>query len=141
MVGDPIADMIIRIKNAGMAGLASVTLPYSKMKFEIANVLKNEGFIKSFEYEGKDKLPSQRKLVVGVLYTDRGPQATGRKISKIKGFERVSKPSRRVYFTVNDLATEKHSKGLSILSTTKGIISGRTAKEKGVGGEVLFKIW
>ena len=141
MVGDPIGDMIIRIKNAGMAGKDSVTIPFSNIKFEIANILKNEGYLKAVEVLGKDKSPVVKKLELGIAYLEKPALSAGRSKSKVQDVLRVSKLSKRVYVSLNDLGAMRKTRGISLVSTTKGILTGKSAKEKGVGGELLFRIW
>ena len=141
MVGDPIADMITRIKNASMAGKDSIVIPFSKLKLEIAEVLKNEGFLSSVEVLGKDKLQTLKKLELGIAYFEKPALSSGSRKPKVREVKRVSKPSRRIYADLSQLGSSKGARGVSILSTTKGIITGKMAKEKGVGGELLFKIW
>lgn len=118
MVGDPIADMITRIKNASMANLDSIVIPFSKLKLEIAEVLKNEGFLKSVEFTGKDKLPTLKKIELGIAYQERPALSVGARMPRVKGVQRVSKLSKRVYISLPELQS-KRSRGVSILSTTK----------------------
>lgn len=141
MVGDPIADMVIRIKNAGNAGNDFVSIPYSNIKFEIANLLKNEGFVKSVEVIGKDKSPSSKKLEIGVSYVEKPALSSELRRPRISGVERISKQSRRVYIKKSGLNILSRKRGLFVISTTSGILSSKVALEKGLGGEVLFRIW
>ncbi len=141
MVGDPIGDMITRIKNASMAGIDSVSIPFSNIKFEIANVLKNEGYIKSVEIIGKDKSPVVKKLEIGIAYFEKPAVSSESRKSKVQGVERISKLSRRVYTKSRELSAFGRKKGIVILSSTSGIITAKTAKEKGLGGEPLLRIW
>ena len=141
MVGDPIGDMIIRIKNASMAGIDSITIPFSRMKFEIAEVLKNAGYLKSVEVSGKDKLPALKKLELGIAYYEKAALTTGNRKPKVNDVERVSKPSRRIYSSLENILSSRKTRGLSVLSSTKGIITNKMAKESKVGGELLFRIW
>jgi len=127
---DPISNMIIQLKNAGMAGIPSTTVPYSNVKFEIASLLKKEGYVASVEKKGKTV---KKNLELGVVYTDKKPR-----ISDVK---RVSKPSRRVYLGVKDIRPVLQGHGIMILSTPKGILTEKQARKEHVGGEVLFKIW
>ncbi|HEY9582822.1 MAG TPA: 30S ribosomal protein S8 [Candidatus Paceibacterota bacterium] len=128
---DPIADMLIRIKNAGRARQESTVVPYSKLKFEIANVLLSEGYIKSFSVKGKK---IRKHLEIEIAYSaDASP--------RVSGADRVSKLSRRVYAGFNDIRPVKQGLGLLMLSTPKGIMSGKEARKLKVGGEVLFSIW
>ncbi len=127
---DTISNMIIQIKNAGNAGHESVTVPYSKLKHSIAEVLKKEKFIKNAE----PKSEKGKKMLSVELFMEK-------RVPKIKGVERISKPSRRVYTKTSDIRGVKSGYGALILSTSHGIMSGREAKKAGLGGEALFKIW
>ena len=133
MYSDPLADMATRIRNALMAGHESVEIPGSRMKKEIARVLKEEGYIEDFSilegmHQGHDIIK------VYLKYTpDKRPA--------IQGIERVSKPGRRVYVGVEDLPRVKAGLGIAILSTTKGIVTSQQARKLNVGGEVLFYVW
>jgi small subunit ribosomal protein S8 len=130
MSTDPISDMIIAMKNAGNAGRDSITIPYSQIKESIALVLKNEGFLKSFEKKSVKGKPS---LVLDLILENRVP--------KIKGVKRVSKPSKRMYTKSARIRGVKQGYGALILTTPSGIMSGREAKKQKVGGEALFQIW
>ncbi|HRY62606.1 MAG TPA: 30S ribosomal protein S8 [Candidatus Paceibacterota bacterium] len=145
MVGDPIADMITRIKNAAVSGKDSVSVPFSKIKLEIANLLKAEGYLSAVESSGNDKIASARQIKMDLVRVASTNGAVGIKKARISGTERVSKPSRRIYVTaqaIKDGARHATSgKGILVLSTTAGIITGKAAVEKGLGGEALFKIW
>ncbi len=127
---DSIANMLIVMKNGSSVGKASVTFPYSKLKQAIAECLKKEGYINTI---AKKTVKGQPLLEVGLIYTDKKP--------KIAEVDRVSKQSRRVYFGVKDIHTVRSGSGLLVLSTPKGILSGKEARKEQVGGEVLFKIW
>ncbi len=127
---DPIADMIIRIKNASDSKKESVVFPYSKLKIAILDVLLKEGFIKSFGKKGKKVV---KFIEVGLVYADGEP--------KIKGVDRVSKSSKRIYYHAKDIRPVKSGFGALILSTPKGIMTDKTARTEKVGGEALFKIW
>jgi len=129
---DPIANMLIQIKNAGNAGKESVSIPHSKVKLAIAQVLLREGYVASLNKKGK-KDEKARAIDVGVMYKDGEP--------KMKGVQRVSKPSRRVYFGVKEVHPVRQGFGLLVLSTPKGILTGKEARKEKVGGEVLFKVW
>ncbi|HVS79530.1 MAG TPA: 30S ribosomal protein S8 [Candidatus Paceibacterota bacterium] len=130
MVTDPLADMITRIKNAGAAGNPLVTVPYSKMKMSIAELLQREGFVKSVSKKGKKIAKS---IEIELIYEDDEP--------KVRGAERISKFSKRVYARAKDLRPVKNGYGLLVLTTPAGIVSDKEAREKNVGGEALFKIW
>lgn len=127
---DTISNMIIQIKNAGSAGHTSVLIPYSKLKHSIAEALKKEHFLKDVETKTKK---DRKMLEIDLLMENRVP--------KIKGVERISKPSRRIYKKASDIRAVKSGYGALILSTSKGIMTGREAKKAGLGGEALFKIW
>ena len=127
---DPIANMIIMMKNASTARKESVSFPYSNVKNAIAECLKKEGYIKDFSKKTKKGLPL---LEIELLFTEKGP--------KINEVERVSKLSKRVYLGIKDIHSVRKGTGLLVLSTPKGILSGLEAKKGQVGGEALFKIW
>ena len=130
MVTDSIGDMINRINNACRAGKESVSIPYSNLKFAIAEVLRNEGFVGEVSKKGKKV---KKHLEIDLLYIQDN--------SKIKGAERVSKPSRRMYVGWREIKPVKYGKGRLIVSTPQGIMTGESAKTKKLGGEALFKIW
>lgn len=130
-VNDPIADMLTRIRNAGMARHQTVTIPLSKIKRNIAEILHAEGYIKSFDVE--EGTPCSN-LVLHLKYaSNRQPVITGLK--------RVSRPGLRVYTKRSDIPRVRGGLGLSILSTPKGLMSGDAAWKEGVGGEILCYIW
>ncbi len=127
---DSIANMIIMIKNAGLARKESVIFPYSKMKNAIAECLKKEGYVSEVTKKVKKGQPM---LEVSLVYIDKKP--------KIEHAERVSKQSRRVYYGMKDIHSVRNGSGILILSTPKGILSGKEARKEQVGGEALFKLW
>lgn len=127
---DPISNMIVQLKNAGEVGNQSVTLPYSKYKESILETLLKLGYVKSFAKKGK-KVAKQ--IEVELAYVDGAP--------KIKGVERVSKMSKRMYTAAKNLRSVKHGFGSVILTTPNGILTDKEAKAAKVGGEPLFKIW
>jgi len=128
---DPIADMLTRVRNATMAHHKTVVIPYSRVKAEIARILKEEGYIKDFEIVNQKPAPVLR---VHLKYTqDRQPVLTGMK--------RVSKPGRRVYTSRTDIPWVLSGIGIAILSTPKGIMTGQKARRLGVGGEILCYVW
>jgi small subunit ribosomal protein S8 len=127
---DSISNMIIMMKNASLAGKESVSFPYSKMKNAIAECLKQEGYIKSI---GKKVKKGQPILEIGLIYEDKKP--------KITGAERISKQSRRIYFGMKNIHSVRNGSGVLVLSTPKGILSGKVARKEQVGGEALFKLW
>ena len=128
---DPIADMIVRIKNATDSRKESVVFPYSKLKLAILDTLMKNGFVKSFGKKGKK---IAKFIEVVLIYDENGK-------GRISGVERVSKTSKRVYSKASEIRSVKSGQGSLILSTPKGIMTDKTAKESKVGGEVLFKIW
>ena len=127
---DPIADMIVQIKNASDSKKESVVFPASKMKLSILDVLMKEGFVKSFGKKGKKVA---KFIEVGLLYQDGQP--------KIHGVQRISKSSKRIYSKAKDIRKVRSGFGALILSTPKGIMTDKMAKTENVGGEALFKIW
>jgi small subunit ribosomal protein S8 len=131
MVNDPIADFIIRIKNANTAGKDTVSVSYSKMKEAIATVLHKEGYLKSVEKKGKTAVTS---LEVGLVYE-------GDTTPKIQGVERMSKLSKRMYLGSSDIKPVRNGYGRLILTTPQGILTDGQARKQKVGGEALFKIW
>jgi len=134
---DTISNMIIQIKNAGNVGHDRVLVPYSKLKHSIAEVLKKENFIKNVETEIRK---GRKMLAVGLLFGE-SRLSTGRQVPKIKGVERISKPSRRIYKKSSDIRSVKNGYGALILSTSQGVMTGREAKRASLGGEALFSIW
>ena len=128
---DPIADMLTRIRNAALAGHTTLTLPASRVKRDIAAILERQGFISSMRYED-DGL--QGLLHIELKYGPGGEQL-------ISGIERVSKPGRRVYIGRRDIPEVLGGMGISILSTSRGILDGHTARSQGVGGEWLCNVW
>ncbi|MDP1729287.1 MAG: 30S ribosomal protein S8 [archaeon] len=126
---DSISNMIIMMKNGSKAGKTSVVFPYSKLKNAIAECLKKEGYVSEVSKKVKKGQPV---LEVGLLYVDKKP--------KISEVTRISKQSRRVYFGMDDIHTVRNGMGLLVLSTPKGILSGKEARKEQVGGEALFKM-
>lgn len=132
-MNDPIADMLTRIRNAVLSRHDAVTMPASKMKVAIANVLKDEGFIKDFAVLAEDGKP-QPSLKVELNYGTR-------KQSVLTGLQRVSKPGLRVYVQRSEIPRVYGGLGIAILSTPKGILTGQEARRQNVGGELLCYIW
>jgi small subunit ribosomal protein S8 len=127
---DKIANMLISLKNGGSAGKETVMVPFSKLTGEIAKTLFNAGYIASYAKKSRAK---GDVLELGVSYVDTQP--------KIHDVKRVSKSSRRVYIGVHDVKSVKNGRGLLVLSTPKGILTGDQARKEHVGGEALFEIW
>ncbi|MCK4805687.1 MAG: 30S ribosomal protein S8 [Candidatus Pacebacteria bacterium] len=128
---DPIADMLTRIRNAQAVKKETVVFPYSKIKWEILNVLSKNDYIKGLDKTNK----KNKKFIEIILKYDE------EKIPKISELKRVSKPSRRVYVHAKDIWFFKKGLGIKVLSTPKGILSDKEAKKINVGGEVLLEIW
>jgi small subunit ribosomal protein S8 len=133
---DPIADMLTRIRNGMMAGQTTVAMPSSKIKSAIAGILQEEGFIDGFEI-ADGKTATHQVLRVRLKYV--GERRTRRPV--ISGLERISTPGRRVYTKKDDIPWVLSGLGITILSTPKGVMTGRRARQVGVGGEVLCKVW
>jgi len=128
---DPIADMLTRIRNANLALHDAVEMPGSKLKGEIARVLREEGYITDYELRDGEV---GTDLVVRLKYSrDR------RRV--ISGLERVSKPGRRVYADRDSIPRVLGGMGIAVLSTSQGVITGHEARRRGIGGEVLCKVW
>jgi small subunit ribosomal protein S8 len=135
-VNDPIADMLTRIRNAVSIGQALVAMPSSTMKVAIAEILKNEGFVESYQVvDGENS--SQKTLRLRLKYV--GQRRSRQPV--ITGMERVSRPGRRVYTKKDDIPWVLSGIGIAILSTPKGVMTGQRARQIGVGGEVLCKVW
>lgn len=137
-VVDPIADMLTRIRNGVMVGQTVVAMPASNIKAEIAKILKDEGYIESFEViPGDAERPTHTTLRVHLKYV--GERRQRRPV--ISGLERVSRPGRRVYTHKQDIPWVLSGVGVAILSTPKGVMTGQRARQLGVGGEIICKVW
>ncbi len=130
MVNDPVSDFIIRLKNASLAGSASTSAPFSKLRLALAEILEREGYIGAIEKQGKK---THRSLTLVLVSKDGEP--------KIKGVRRISKPGKRVYRKSSEIRPVKYGFGTLILSTPKGLLTDKEARKEKVGGEVLFEIW
>ena len=126
---DPISDMLTRLRNGGRSMQKEVSMPASKMKSAIAKVLLDEGYIAGYRVEGDVK----KTLTIEMKYHMRRPV--------IEGLERVSKPSCRLYCGCKEIPRVKDGLGIAILSSPKGILSGKDAQKQNVGGEVLCYVW
>ena len=135
---DPISDMLTRIRNAVTAKHTRVDMPASKLKAEIARILQDEGYIQGFRLveEAAEKEGQQPRQIIRVFlkYGPRGERV-------ITGLERISRPGRRVYLGVDDVPPVLGGLGTNILTTSRGVMTGRAAKKAGVGGEVLCNVW
>ena len=131
---DPIADMLTRIRNGIQARHDRVEMPTSKLKVEVARILKSEGFISNYKLVAPEDGKPQGTLRVYLKYSSNGEAA-------IHGIERVSRPGRRVYRGKEEIPQVLGGLGLAIVSTSKGVLSGSEATRTGVGGEVLCQVW
>jgi small subunit ribosomal protein S8 len=135
-VSDPIADMLTRIRNAVMVNHTTVAMPSSKMKASIAKILKEEGYISGYEVVDGE-IPEHKVLRLRLKYVgerrERQPVLTG--------LERISRPGRRVYSGKKEIPWVLSGLGTAILSTSKGVMTGQRARQLGVGGEILCKVW
>ena len=128
---DPIADMIARIKNGNMRGLKEIKMPSSVFKLKILDVLKNEGFI--IDYKINDKEDYKNKILINLKYNEGNPV--------ISDIERVSKPGRRIYSSVDSLPKINNGLGIAIISTPKGVMTDIDARKNKIGGEVICKVF
>jgi small subunit ribosomal protein S8 len=135
-INDPIADMLTRIRNAVMSGQTLVAMPSSKIKVEIAKIMKDEGYLEGFEMIEGETQP-QKVLRLKIKYV--GERRTRRPV--ISGIERVSKPGRRIYTQKQNIPWVLSGIGVAILSTPKGVMTGARARQLGVGGEIICKVW
>jgi small subunit ribosomal protein S8 len=136
MTSDPIADMLTRVRNAVVVGHATVAIPNSKIKSAIAKILKEEGFIIGYEVVD-GKTPAQKVLRIRLKYM--GERRERRPV--ITGLERISRPGRRVYTNNHEIPWVLSGMGIAILSTPKGVMTGQRARQLGVGGEIICKVW
>jgi small subunit ribosomal protein S8 len=136
MVNDPIADMLTRIRNGVMSTQTVVAVPSSKIKAEIARILKEEGYIEDYEVATGSK-PTHQVIRIKLKYV--GERRSKRPV--ITGIERISRPGRRVYTQKREIPWVLSGMGISIVSTPKGVMTGQNARKSGVGGEILCKVW
>jgi len=130
-VTDPIADLLTRVRNAGMARHESVLVPVSKMKQSVANILKEEGFIRDVETVKGSQWPMLRLRLLPSV----------RNQASIRGLKRISRPGLRIYVNREDIPKVYGGLGVAILSTSQGVMSGQDARNRGIGGEVLCYVW
>ena len=128
---DPIADLLTRIRNAQMARLEVTVVPYSKMKFSIAQILERRGFVKNVELKGRG---IKRVIQIGLKYRAEGTP-------RVLGLKRVSKPGQRKYSDVLRMHKVKGGTGIAIISTSKGLMSDIDARKEKIGGEVICEVW
>ena len=131
MVTDKIADLIIQIKNAGMAKKETILLPYSSFRKDVLNKLRINNFVSSYEVIGHGV---KKQLSIDLFYDKKGNHA-------VSDTKRISKPGRRIYIKSSAILPYKNGHGLVLVSTSKGILTGDEAKKERVGGELLFSIW
>ena len=130
-MNDKISELIINIKNASMVGQKEVIIAHSNLKEKILNLLKKEGYIEDFKILKGDGV--KKNLKITLAYSDNGD-------SKIKDLKRISKLSKRIYYGYKDILPVKYGHGIMVLSSSKGIITDKTARKEKLGGEALFKI-
>ena len=130
-MSDPIADMLTRVRNAIKAKFDTVDIPGSNIKLELAKILKQEGFIKNYKFTQDSK---QGILRVYLKYTETHSNV-------VLGIKRISKPSRRIYMKAKDLTPVLNGMGISILTTSKGIMTDKMARRENVGGEIICNVW
>lgn len=135
-VNDPIADMLTRIRNSVINGQTLVAMPNSKIKVEIARILKEEGFIETYEVVSGEKAFEQTLRIRLKFVGERRKRR-----SVITNLERVSRPGRRIYTRKQDIPWILSGLGIAILSTPKGVMTGQRARQLNVGGEILCKVW
>lgn len=125
-MSDPIADMLTTIRNALKVKKDTVSIPYSKIKFQIGKILKREGYISDIKKEDK-------VLSLELKYT--------KKIPTIEGLKRISKPGRRIYAKGKELPSVKNNLGIAIISTSSGLMTNKEARKKNLGGEIICEVW
>ena len=130
-INDPVGDMLTRIRNAQMRGMSKTTTPASKLRARVLDVLESEGYIRG--YTAVEHAGNKKDFEIELKYFDGQPV--------IQNMKRVSKPGRRVYSAVRDIAPVRNGLGISILSTPKGVMSDAVAREHNVGGEVLCQVY
>jgi small subunit ribosomal protein S8 len=131
MMTDPIADMLARIRNAGIARHGETSCPSSRLKLAIARVLEEKGFLGGVRVEARDGHPV---IVMGIRYDEKGGAV-------IDGIRRISRPGRRIYVGVEEIPRVRRGLGVAVLSTSKGVLADADARAASVGGEVLCEVW
>ncbi len=133
-MSDPIADMLTRIRNGTMRQRVSVSIPHSRIKERVAEVLKDEGYIDDFEV-----LPSKPRPILRLKLRYIGDRRNRRSV--ISGLERVSRPGRRVYVGKDEIPWVLSGMGTAIVTTSHGVMTGQQARRQGIGGEVICQVW
>ncbi len=131
MMTDPISDMLARVRNAAQARHAEARCPSSRLKLALAKVLEQEGYLQGVRVEAEEGRPT---LVLAIRYDEQGGPV-------IDGLRRVSRPGRRIYVPARKVPRVRRGLGVAVLSTSKGILSDRAAREASVGGEILCEVW
>ncbi|MDP3988668.1 MAG: 30S ribosomal protein S8 [bacterium] len=134
---DPIANMLIALKNASMAKRPLARVPYSQLNHQIIDLLKREGYVEDVTIEGEGV---KKQLVISLAYTQMGVAQSAKK-ARITGVTRVSKPSRRTYLGYRSVVPVRQGKGMVVISTPQGLKTDKEVRKEKHGGEVLFKIW
>ena len=137
MVTDPISDLLIRIKNAQMVSHDQVLIPFSKMKFAIANVLKADGYLTEVERKKKSAIGGKKTEHEYLLLTLKYQEGEG----AIQDIKIISKPSRRMYIKADNIRPVRSGYGLAIISTSQGVMNSRDARKQKLGGELICEIW
>jgi small subunit ribosomal protein S8 len=127
---DPIADMLVSIKNAQAVGKTTVSIPFSNLKYKISQILEKNGFIEKVEKRGRGP---KRFIEITLKYEN--------KVPAISGFKRISKPGQRIYLPYKKIKKVKGGYGIAIISTSKGVLTDKEAKKQKIGGEILCEIW
>ena len=127
---DPISDMLTRIRNAQAVGHTTVKIPFSKLKYNLAQLLAAEGFVKNAFHQGRKV---NKVIEIELKYED--------KLPAIKQIKRISKPGQRIYKSRDELKPIKHGYGIAVISTSQGLLTDKEAKKRKIGGEVLCEIW
>ena len=140
VITDPIADLLMRLRNAGVAGKTEIDVPHSDLKLRIANVLMKEGYVASVEKKTRKGKGVTRVIAIGISY-DPPAHAGAPRVPRVRGTERISRPSRRLYAGAKAIKSVHQGHGVILLSTPKGIMTGEEARKENVGGEILCKIW
>ncbi len=131
-MSDPIADMLVRVKNAYVANMDTVSIPFSKLKGEIARILEREGFIRSHEVKKDEGI--QGVIKIHLKYNNKN-------MSAINGIKKISRPGLRVYTEKNNIPRAMGGLGIVIVSTSRGVFTDAEAREAGIGGEVICSVW
>jgi small subunit ribosomal protein S8 len=132
---DPISDMLTRIRNANLAGHTEVFVPLSKLKIGIADILKKKNFVEKIS---ETELEGRKQICIGLKYIK---DEKGKKSPYIQGLSRVSRQGQRIYVGKGELPVVKSGYGFSVVSTSKGLMTGEEAKKSGVGGEIICEVW